>query len=270
MELYNSEIITGYSKQCDNIWTVEFTLNKIPENYNIHFNVTKFKIIQIEDINGKLLRKASNYSINCEYYLRKHPIHVFLKRENLDFYKFYEKNKDKYNTYTGQVTEYHPNGNLFISYYLISGKLNGNFIAKTDNGDIIEESIFVDNMRHGFTKVKCHGYEFHCDFNMGELINSNIILTERQIYNIYENYMWNNNNGIAIENGTINIIDNIYEYDSYSNKNIISHIGFTGTMVLENRKIISSNIIVTDIHKQKLINEYVTSVPVVILKPYYF
>lgn len=86
--------------------------------------------------------------------MRKHPIHVFLKRENLDFYKFYQKNKDKYNIYTGQVTEYHPNGNLFISYYLISGKLNGNFIAKTDNGDIIEESIFVDNMRHGFTKVK--------------------------------------------------------------------------------------------------------------------
>lgn len=60
MELYNSEIITGYSKQDDNIWTVQFTLNKIPENDNIHFNVAKFKIIQIEDISGKLLRKASN------------------------------------------------------------------------------------------------------------------------------------------------------------------------------------------------------------------
>lgn len=105
---------------------------------------------------------------------------------------------------------------------------------------------------------------------MGELINSNILLSESKIYDIYENYMWYDNNGMAIENGTINIIHNIYEYDSYSNENIISHIGFTGTMVLENRKIISSNIIVTDIHKQKLINEYVTSVPVVILKPYYF
>jgi hypothetical protein len=189
MESSNSQAYIGYSKQGNNVWTVGFNLIEPPENENIHFRVTKFKILQIEDADGKLLRKIPGYAINSEYCLRKHPIRVFLKRENADFHKFYERNKKKYDNYTGSVTEYYFDGNVFCTYFLVSGKLNGQFIAKKKNEEIIEKSFFVDNLRHGLTTVIKNKYEIQCEYNMGGLININIIDSNlgMEIYNINDN-----------------------------------------------------------------------------------
>jgi len=263
MESSDSQAYIGYSKQRNNVWTVEFNLTEPPENENIHFNVAKFKILQIENSDGKLLRKVQNYTINSEYYLRKHPIRVFLKRENLDFHKFYETCREKYDNYSGQITEYYFDGNVFCTYYLVSGKLNGHFIAKERNGDIIEEAFFVDNLRHGITQIINNNYEIQCEYNMGILIDTNIILSKYIIYDIYKSYIWNNNNKLAVVNDTININHKNYDYDydTLTNKTIIGHIAFTGTIVLENSKIISSDITITDIKKQEIINEYVKPLP---------
>jgi hypothetical protein len=261
MDSSDSQIYIGYSKRGNTVWTVEFNLTKPPENENIHFCVAKFKILQIEDADGKLLRKIPGYAINSEYYLRKHPIRVFLKRENADFHKFYETNKKKYDNYTGSVTEYYSDGNVYCSYYLVSGKLNGQFIAKKKNEKIIEKSFFVDNLRHGLTTVINNKYEIQCEYNMGGLININIIISDQEIYDMYENHIYANCNGEFVVNGIVNIIREYYEYDSVNNKNVPVHNAFIGNVEIENYNIKSWDITITDIHKRKLVDEYVKPIP---------
>jgi hypothetical protein len=265
MESSDSQTYIGYSKQGDNVWTVEFNLTKPPENENIHFSVAKIKILQIEDSDGKLLRKVQNYTINSEYYLRKHPIRVFMNRTTLDFHKFYETFREKYDNYTGQVTEYYSDGNEFCTYYLVCGKLNGHFIAKKRNGDIIEESFFVDNMRHGITTYFCDYYEFHCEYNMGELINYDIKISDSEMYSIYENYGYNYNNGTHVDNGVINVNIAMSNYNCAATE---TEIAFTGTIHIENSKIVNSNITISSTYAKKIITPF--SLKNGTLKIYYF
>ena len=270
MDSENSQTIyTGYSKQGNNVWTVEFTRTNPPENDNIHFGVARFKLIQIEDADEKLLRKVPGYAIGSEYYLRKHPIRVFLKRENLEYHKFYEKSKEKYLDYSGQITEYYWDGNVFCSYYLVLGRLNGQVIAKKRNGQIIEESFFVDNLRHGLTKVINNKYEIHCEYNMGELISVDIVITEYGIQLIYEDYIWKKRNGENVENGVVYIYHDYYEYDSVNNKNVPVHNAFIGNVEIENYNIKSWDITITDVHKRFLVDEYVKPIPQAICDPRY-
>ena len=264
MESSDSHTYIGYSKQGNNVWTVEFTLESPPENDNVHFCVPRFKILQIEDAEGKLLRKVPDYVINSEYYLRKHPIRVFMKRENLDFHKFYETNKEKYDNYTGSVTEYYSDGNVFCTYYLVSGKLNGHFIAKKRNGSIIEETFFVDNLRHGLTTYSCPYYNFRCEYNMGELINYDIKISDSEIYDIYENYVYNYNDNTFVENGVVNV--NI-EMSKINWKCDSIEIAFTGTIHIENSEIVKSDITITPTFSTQIINEYITPIPRAIICP---
>ena len=264
MESNDSQIYIGYSRQGKYVWTVEFNMTEPPENENIHLNVARFKILQIEDVNGKILRKVPGYAINSEYYLRKHPIRVFMKRKNLDFHKFYEMNKEKYDNYTGSVTEYYFNGNEFYTYYLVSGKLNGHFIVKNHNGSIIEQAFFIDNLRHGLTTYSCKYYDFHCEYNMGELINYDIKISDDRMYNIYENYVYNLNDSTFIENGVINVNIEISTFD-WTCISIESdydpEIAFTGTIHMENSKIVNSNTTITPTYAKKIINDYITPIP---------
>ena len=79
MELNEStnNIYVGYAYHNEYIWTIEFVLDNPPENYNMIYVVSKFKLKSIEDKNGKFHRKIPAYSINSEYFIRKHPLSVY-------------------------------------------------------------------------------------------------------------------------------------------------------------------------------------------------
>jgi len=228
MDLVNlqdmSTTYVGYAYYNKYIWSVEFILPEPPENQNVIIKVEKFKLLSIEDENGKMLRKIPAYAINSEYYLRKRPLNVFLKRENLEFDDFYGKNKNKYESFTGQVTEYFEDGSVFLSYYLINGKLNGNFTSYYNKKDICEESYFINGVRHG----KATYYNFCgvivCQFSNGEIISYDINFSEEKIYDIYKSYYLSG--GCNRDNNLININDENYR----------------GTITLKNGKIISNTI----------------------------
>lgn len=177
MDENNNNTYIGYSRQNDSIWTIEFNLIDKPINFNAHFYVSKFKIIQIENKDGDLLNKEE-CGAKDEIFNVSKPIHVFLKKEDLYYNNFYNLNREKYLKHTGEINEYHCNGNLFCSYFLISGKLNGKFISKTKDGKYIEESFFVDNLRHGLSKYISHSdnlclnYEISLLYNMGMLVDT--------------------------------------------------------------------------------------------------
>jgi hypothetical protein len=243
----SSEIYIGYSKHEQYIWTIEFKLDNPPENYDMIFSVSKFLLKSIEDKDGKFLRKIPKFAINSEYYLRKHPIKVYLKRDNLDFVNFYNFNREKYNTFTGQVNEYFSCGTLFLSYYLINGKLNGNFVNYYKKYDIYEQSYFIDGLRHGKCFIHNYsGFDIWCDFNMGNIISYDIKIIKSTIFDIYESYCYTNNN--FIENGIVNI-DN----DDY-----------IGNIVLENGKIISNTIEIKEKKALNLIKKNFSEIPKVI------
>jgi len=175
MEQPVSTYYIGFSEQNNKIWAVEFELNSPPANHNCHYYVAKFKIISIEDKNGFVCRKDGNYAMGFSYYLRKHPIKVFLNKTNLMFDNFYKNHKETYDTYTGQVTKYFSSGDIFLQYFLINGILEGNYIAYNKYGNIVESSFFVSGKRHG--KMEYHiiyddnveKCRIDCVFDMGKI-----------------------------------------------------------------------------------------------------
>ena len=260
MDLVNSQdmanVYIGYARHDKYIWTVEFIMRNPPPNENVQLRVVKFKLLSIEDENGKMLRKIPQFSINSEYYLRKHPLIVFLKRENLDFHNFYGKNRNKYETFTGEVTEYFDDGTVFLSYYLINGKLNGNFTSYYNKTGIREESYFIDGVRHGKATFFHHRYgDIICQFNMGEIISYDFNISKEMIYNIYETYFCSLNED---------------ERDNISDTLNIDTENYKGTIIFENEKIISNTIIFTEEYSKKIINETFSIIPGIIIDRYHY
>ena len=188
----NTTTYVGFTKQKDKIWTVEFELKKSPVNENCYFGISNFKIISIEDFDGKSYRKDNNYSIGKEYYLRKHPIVTFLSKTNTMFHDFYNRRREDYEKYTGQVTEYHSSGEIAIQYFLNNGILEGNYVALNKFGKETENAFFINGKRHGKTKY-CESYsdgvkicQIDCEFNMGEMVSYNIEFSREEAIDIIQ------------------------------------------------------------------------------------
>lgn len=243
MELNEStnNIYVGYAYHNEYIWTIEFVLDNPPENYNMIYVVSKFKLKSIEDKNGKFHRKIPAYSINSEYFLRKHPLSVYFKRENLDFVDFYNSYRDKYEAFTGQVNEYFKHGIPSLKYYLINGELNGIFISYYYKYGICEESYFINGLRHG--KAFFHdynGYDIECEFNNGVIVSCKVDIRQSIINDIFENWDFINYNPHIIH------IDDDYYF---------------GTIKIENNKPISNTIIVKENKIKSLIEKNFTKIP---------
>ena len=183
----DSYTYVGFARHDKYIFTVEFNKKKPIENMNGHFEVKKFKILQIEDNSGNLFRKIPQYCINAKYYLRRHPLIVFPIRNNLDFHEFYMNRKEDYLKYTGSVTEYYKDGNICCRYFMNDGKLNGLLESFYENGKIYETGYFIDDIRHGLTTFNNYYYEITCNFNMDNPTDWNIKLLEPKICHIIEN-----------------------------------------------------------------------------------
>jgi hypothetical protein len=225
----------GFAQHDKYIWTVEFILDIPPENYNKIMKVCRFKLLHIEDNAGKFYQKIPRYAINAYYYLRKHPLHVFLKRDNLEFHNFYQDNRQKYDTYTGGVTEYYEDGGIFRNYFLVNGKLNGKFTSYYFGGKICEESYFIDDMRHGIATYNERSlYEIRCVFDMNKIVNYEIEILKAKILDLCDDY---------------------YNYGNYGNDININNNYYVGTIKIENNQIVSHDIVLTE-KKKKEILEY--------------
>lgn len=189
----NTTIYVGFTKQKDKLWTIEFELKNPPNNSNCHFFVQNFKIISIEDFDGKLYSKDINYCIGKNYYLRKHPVKTFLSKTNLMFDDFYNQRRADFDKYTGQVTEYHANGNIALQYFLNNGIIEGNYIAIDKFGNETEYAFFVNGKRHGkttfngffFDGIKI--YSIECEFDMSVMTSYNINFTRQEAIDIISN-----------------------------------------------------------------------------------
>lgn len=176
----SSFIHIGFCKKNDKIWTVEFKLNYRCENHNCKFKVREFKLISIEDDEGNLYRKDGQYTIRNFYSSKKHP-DVFLNKTNMMFDNFYNSNKKKYDTFTGPVTEYHFNGNIYLQYFLNNGKLENNYSRYNEYGYLMESSYYFSGKRHGEFKY-IYSYEsngdatikLNCIFDMGKIVSWNV------------------------------------------------------------------------------------------------
>jgi hypothetical protein len=251
----SSDIYTGYARKDGHIWTVEFPLEKPPENYNMTYSIKEFKLVALEDKSGKFVRKIPAYAINANYYLRKHPLHVRFKREDLDFIDFYNQNRKGYDEFTGQVTEYFYDGSICMTYYLINGKLNGTYTSYFYKKGICEQSYFIDGLRHG--KAFHHdydGFDIECEFNMGEIVSYNITMLDNRIFEIYEDYCWKNNNGDIIDNTIVNIdCDDFY-----------------GTITINNGHIDANTITLTEEKSMSLLKKNFCEIPDAISDRKYF
>jgi hypothetical protein len=202
----NTTIYVGFTKQKYKIWTIEFELKNPPNNSNCHFFVQNFKIISIEDFDGKLYRKDNNYAIGKNYYLRKHPVKTFLSKTNLMFDKFYNQRCEDFYKYTGQVTVYHANGNIALQYFLNNGIIEGNYIAIDKFGNETEIAFFVNGKRHGkttfngfyFDDIKI--YSIECEFDMSVMTSYNIKFTREEAIEIIHNNKYEYGKNIAIFN----------------------------------------------------------------------
>lgn len=181
-----SNIYIGFTEQKEKIWQIEFELENSPANSDCHYFVQKFKIISIEDYDGKIYRKDSNYAIGCNYYLKKHPLKTYLNKTNMMFYDFYNKKRQEYEKYTGQITEYHSDGSIALQYFLNNGILEGNYIAIDKYGNELESTFFVNGKRHGKTVYNAYYsnnikiYSFECTFNMNIMTSWNFEFAKDQ------------------------------------------------------------------------------------------
>ena len=55
---------------------------------------------------------------------------------------------------------YYSNGNIEMQFYMINGKIEGNFKSYMKNGEITEDSNFVNGKRHGIYK-----FIDYCQYN---------------------------------------------------------------------------------------------------------
>lgn len=209
----------GFSEQNNKIWTIEFELTSQPVNKICHLYVQKFKIISIENKNGIICRKDGNYVIGSSYYLRKHPIKVFLDKTNLMFDNFYINHIDTYNTFIGQVTEYYSSGDIFLQYFLNNGTLEGNYVAYNKYGNLIESSFFVSGKRHGKMEYHCiyddntEECRIGCIFDMGELQSWDIEFSRNESFShIYDSMYYD---------GTTNFDETTRKYSYYGSDYIM-------------------------------------------------
>lgn len=198
---------TGFALQNNIILTVHFELYHRPANRNCHYFVSKFKIISIEDFEGKSYEKVNNFKLNKMYNLQDRHIQVFLNKTNAMFYNFYNNQKDLSMKYTGRITEYTKFGNISKQYDLENGILNGEFIIFDDSGENkIEHSFFVDGKRHGYTiynyyssEGKCL-YTIECKFEMGHLVSWNTGYDKNHACEIIHKYRESKSNMLTLIN----------------------------------------------------------------------
>jgi hypothetical protein len=198
----SSNTYIGFTEQRSKIWQIEFELDTPPVNSNCHFKVKKFKIISIEDFDGKSYRKDTNFAVGSNYYLRKHPVLTFLNKTNLMYYDFYNKRRHIYECYTGQITEYHENGDIYFQYFLNNGILEGNFVVYDKCNNQIESAYFINGKRHG--KSICARY-----YHLLNISENNKMYTIECEFNMGINTSWN----INFETDEAHEIININKYD---------------------------------------------------------
>jgi hypothetical protein len=207
----------GYAQRNDKILTIEFNLTEPPANYNCHYFVQKFKIISIEDFDGKIYQKIKDFSSGSNYFLRKHPLKTFLNKENLMFYDFYNNRRQLYEKYTGNVIQYTQSGNIYRQYFLNNGIIEGNYISNDENGNELENAFFVSGKRHGKTTFSSycdleHIYTIFCEFDMGKMISYQIELSRSSALDkIF--YVRRDGNAIIFDETTGKFLCNIPGYN---------------------------------------------------------
>jgi len=193
---------TGFVLHKDKIFTIKFKLNEKPVNNNCHYtNVQFFMIILIEDYNGNGV-KDDEFAVDHVYFGEKYTFHVFLNKQNALYYDFYNKRRKDYEKYTGQIIEYTEHGDIHLQYNLVNGMLSGNYMCFDSCGNIMEQSYFVDGIRHGFSTYNCYIngnnklFTLKCKFNKGKQKELSMKYYTEGIYEIIHNYHKKNNTSI--------------------------------------------------------------------------
>jgi len=186
-----------YNYYTGRIWTIKFNYDKPIINNNIRIYINKFRIISIEDIDNNSYKcdKISNkiYGINSSHNFHKQPRRCFLNKNNIISHIIIS-DEEKYKKYTGEIMSYYSNGNIEMQFYMINGKIEGNFKSYMKNGEITEDSNFVNGKRHGIYKFIDYDYEYNypdrtekfieinCVFNNGDLLEKNCVFNKKIVY----------------------------------------------------------------------------------------
>ena len=179
----------GYANIFNYIVTIEFEFSKFDDNIvnqNKIFSIKEYKIIEIEDFNGKPYKKIKKFN---KY---KKNICVAQNKDVIKFRDFYVNFPTEYKQYTGNVIEYFDDGNINKEYYLCNGEINGIY-KKYDEFDkrLLEESNFINNKRHGICKINSPYYMIDAIYNYDNLIEYKINITHynyKELLKYYEDY----------------------------------------------------------------------------------
>jgi antitoxin component YwqK of YwqJK toxin-antitoxin module len=186
-----------YNHFSKHIWTIKFKYDNPIVNQNVILQINKFRIISIEDIDNNFYKsdKIENkiYGINSNHNFHKYPINCYLNKNNIISH-IIVSDTELYQKYTGEIKLYYPSGNKEMEFYLLNGKIQGNFKSYMNNGEITEDSNFVNGKRHGDNKFIRYEYEYNypdrtenmfeikCIFNYGDLLEKKCTFDKKYVY----------------------------------------------------------------------------------------